>query len=276
MLGLGSRVSKGGILSTGFVDPSSIASLRIWYKHDTGMSTAAGETSAAGDIDNGDQIIQWSDQSGQDNHATQSTGTDCPKYNNGGATDGSLHFATNSKWFDLTSALDIAENEDFTFAMQVKFQDNNSRGLFGHDGSNFLTRESASTFRVLISDSAQNNFTEASDTVDGNGTFGSAGYYSIILIRSGGASPVLKLYVDNTNNGNDYSNKQWGDTNGKNSAGAVNSSGDGDQFDISNLGCKADDAGELKGWMRHFSYYNEAISDSDRASLFTYMSNIGS
>ena len=87
---------------------------------------------------------------------------------------------------------------------------------------------------------------------------------------------MLKLYVDNQNNGDDYDNKQWGDTNGKNSLGVVHSSGDGDQFYISNLGCKADDAGELRGWYRHFSYYNAAISDGDRASLFTYLSNIGS
>ena len=270
MLGLGNTLA-GGAPPTGFEDPTSIASLRIWYKHDSGMVTAAGETSAAGNIDNGDQIIRWEDQSGQGNHAVQSTGADCPKYNNNGATDGSLNF-TGVKWFDLTSALDIAENEDFTFVMNVKFFDDAERGLFGHDGSNFLARMGATntrTFRVLISDATASDFIEASDTIPSNSTFGSANYYSIMLIRSGG-NGTLNLYVDNVNNGDDYTNKQWGATNGAD--GAV----DAQQFDISNIGCKADDQGELKGWVRHWSYYNEAISDEDRANLFTYLSNIGS
>ena len=265
MLGLANTL-VGGAPTQAFVDPSSIASLRLWLKYDTGMSTASGETSAAGDIDNGDQIITWADQSGQGNDASNSTAADRPKYNNNGATDGSLEWAGRTKWYNLDSNIAISSNEDFTLVMNVKFNDDAVSSLFGHDSNYFWRRTNASTFRILCSDtSPQTDFTEGSATIGSSSTFGSANYYSVMIVRSNGSTGTLTMYVDNQNNGDDYDNKTWG------SAGA-----DPEAVTISNIGAAADDASELKGWVRHVSYYNEALGAADRANIFTYLSNIGS
>lgn len=55
--------------------PSDIADLALWLKGDTGLYTDAGTTPA---VNHGDLIQQWSDQSGNGNHATQATSGNRP------------------------------------------------------------------------------------------------------------------------------------------------------------------------------------------------------
>ena len=70
--------------------PTDVSNLALWLKYNTGHTSENDETTAAGDIDDDDRIKQWDDQSGNNNHAAQSTAGDMPRYV---SSSGALKFA---------------------------------------------------------------------------------------------------------------------------------------------------------------------------------------
>ena len=79
MLGLGNSITSGVALEAGSVI-TGISGLQAWYKFKTDAAAA-----------------QWSDQSGNDNHAAQSTADNQPSYNSG----------TGAFGFDISTEFDI-------------------------------------------------------------------------------------------------------------------------------------------------------------------------
>ena len=56
--------------------PNQVSGLQLWLKADAGVFSDAGITPAV----SGNMVGQWNDQSGQGNHATQTTSADAPTY----------------------------------------------------------------------------------------------------------------------------------------------------------------------------------------------------
>jgi hypothetical protein len=234
--------------------PSSISNLALWLKYNTGYTSVDDETTAAGDIDDNDRIKQWDDQSGNNNHATQSTNADMPRFE---SDDNSMKFANRSKYMNLTSTITIGDSEDFTAIIRLSVEDfDNYMGLLGHGGNDFLRLLVGGTgFRAKLGDTVQNNWIEASDTISVDT------YYIITFTRSNGGTGDLTVHI----HGGSYDDKEWD---------AAENATDTDSFTISNVGCETDDAANLKGYMKDFLIYNgTALSSGQRNEMYTYLNS---
>ena len=143
-------------------EPSDISNLALWLEYNTGITSEDDETSAAGNLDDNDRIKQWDDQSGNSNHAVQTTVGDMPRYE---SDDDSVKFAAKAKFMDLTSNISINANTDFTCIIRVNFSPNidTAVGLVGHGGNDlFRALVDGTGFRTKMSDSTQSNWVEAS------------------------------------------------------------------------------------------------------------------
>ena len=108
-----------------------------------------------------------------------------PKYQ---ISDGSLNWLTGSRWFDLKESILIEAEEDFTLIMRINFASTSNDAVFGDSSNDFFMIIDANTFRVKIGGAGQSNFAEATKAI------GTAGFYTIMLIRSGGDN--LNVFVN--------------------------------------------------------------------------------
>ena len=96
MLGLANSLSSSSYISMDLKDATT--DLELWLKNDTSITAA-----------------KWTDSSGNDNHATQST-----EGNQAAVSGGGLAFEKdNSDHYDLASTIAIAENGGFCLAVVV-------------------------------------------------------------------------------------------------------------------------------------------------------------
>ena len=233
--------------------PTDISGLALWLKHNIGHTSENDETTAAGDIDDDDRIKQWDDQSGNNNHAAQSTAADMPRYV---SSSGALKFVNTLKWFDLTSAISINASADFSVFMRIEFSAIEQDALIGDSSTDFWRLHSNSTFRTKIGGSTQNNWAEASDTVATDTE------YIISLVRSNGSTGTLNVYIY----GGDYTTEKDWDS----SEGAT----DADAFTISNIGAEADDTNEFDGLLKDVLIYNgTALTSSQRTDVYNYLNS---
>ena len=254
-MALGNGLSSAHNYFVPIFHPSQISNLALWLEYNVGHTSENDETTAAGDIDDNDRIKQWDDQSGNSNHAVQTTTADMPRFE---SDDNSIKFAARAKFMDLTSNISINANTDFTLMIRVSFADNldNFMGLFGHGGEDFLRVLADGTgFRTKIGDATQSNWVEASavlvlDT-----------YYIITLTRSNGATGDLTIHV----HGGAFNDKEWD---------AAEGATDADAFTISNVGCEADDTANLRGFAKDaFIYNGTALSSGQRNEMYTYINS---
>ena len=230
--------------------PTDISNLALWLKYDTGITSENDETSAANDIDDNDRIKQWDDQSGNNNHAAQSTQADMPRFE---SDDNSIKFANRAKFLDLTSELSIAN--DFTCIIHINWITNSvEQALMGHSALDLWRLQDNTNFRVKISDSTQSNWVEAGDTIDAEN------WYILTLTRSGGAGN-LTVHVD----GGTYSDKEWDSAEGAT---------DTDTFSISNIGSAADDTTPLNAYVKDVLIYNgTALNKAQRTDMYNYINS---
>lgn len=238
-LGIGLGTNKGYVPSE--FAPSSISNLQLWYKYNTGI-THGGTPDF--------KISQWDDQTSNANHAVQSTDVDKPKYDNG-----AVSFESNGKYMNLTSNIVIPANGDFTICFRVLFDGFSSDALIGNSSNDMFRADSNLKFRTKIGGAGAVFFEETSDTL------ATATYYTIILVRSGGATGTLNMYVD----GGAYTKKDWG---------GGGSGTDADSLTLSNLGASSDDAFNFDGDFKEIALYDKALSSSERDDMFTYLGSV--
>ena len=228
--------------------PTEISGLALWLKYNTGYTSENDETSEAHNLDDNDRIKKWSDRSGNGNDAQQSTASDMPKYQ---ISDGSLNWLTGSRWFDLKESILIEAEEDFTLIMRINFASTSNDAFFGDSSNDFFMIIDANTFRVKIGGAGQSNFAEATKAI------GTAGFYTIMLIRSGGDN--LNVFV----NGADQKDQDWD---------AAEGATDNDAFTISNIGSTADDTNELGGYVKDVLIYKgAALDEGQRLLMYSYL-----
>ena len=250
--GIGLSLARNYYVSTTFI-PTDISNLALWLKFNTGITSENDETSAAGDIDDNDRLKQWDDQSGNSNHAVQATTADMPRYE---SDDDSLKFANRAKFFDLSSGITINSNTDFTCMMHINWiLIDVPQSLMGHGGHDFWRLHDNTNFRTKIGSADQSNWIEASDTI------ATGAWYIVTLTRSGGATGNLTMHVE----GGAYSDKEWD---------AAEGATDADDFEISNIGCAADDVEDLNAYVKDVLIYNgTALSTGQRTQMYNYLNS---
>tara|TARA_R100000700_G_C3166955_1_gene141965 strand:+ start:415 stop:1218 length:804 start_codon:yes stop_codon:yes gene_type:complete len=263
MLGLGNTLI-GGAPQSEFT-PLSISGIATWLKFNTSITADqdnGGTTTydpvrsvAAGTIADGDRINFWGDQSGNDNDAAQTTSADKPFWETD--EEGSLHFKNNAKYMDLDEDISIAANADFTAVVRFKCENTSTRTLFGSTNEEFFTIANNKTFRMKINNGSNLDWAEASNTI------ATDTYYTLIIVRSNGSTGNINLYIKGgaytTATGTEWDSSE-------------NITAPEGPIVINNLGSKADDSHNFRGFIKDFIIYNgTAVTSAERQALYEYI-----
>ena len=248
--------------TTGFM-PSDISNLEMWLKFNTNIEAdqnAAGDeldpehSTNANTMATDDKINIWEDVggSGTSYNAVQTTAADKPEWKRYSSAYSYVPYFSGTKYMDMSSAMSISANQDFSIVTEVMFTSVTQKAIYGSDSSNFFRINAADGFRNKIGGAGNNNFTEVSDTIAVDT------YYTVIFTRENGATGDLRLYV----NGGGYSDKAWGST-------ALT---DADAFTINNIASAADDTNQLQGYLKNIIIYKgRALTAANRKSLYEYL-----
>ena len=137
MLGLGNRIISSQNPSTGGFSLTDVSGLQLWLKNGGDQTLNSGN------------ISQWNDDSGNNNHATQSTASFQPQADGGGALlDGS------DDRFDLTSNITLQQFHMF-FVLDLDSVVNET--LFGNSGNNgqFSRLQTSTRYRHKFNSSGE-------------------------------------------------------------------------------------------------------------------------
>ena len=248
MLGLGNTIIGGTTLSEW--TPDNLGStMIIWFKNDTGL------TNLSGTDGNSDNRLQWSDQSGNNNHAIQDTDADKPAISEGG-----LDFElSETDYMSFTTGFDFDHPKPFTMFFVVKRESTSTQcTLIGQSATEFISFKSADDkIGVRNAGSGGDNVTVtfANSDLWGTGT-------DFILTVSKDSNGDLLFYKDGT---------------AQAESGGGTSRADGDQMDILYLGTKvvpgSGTTHSFDGIMKEIIICDTVLSTSDRNDTVTYLKN---
>ena len=187
--------------STGFTDPSSLSGLHLWLKADAGVLEAASDPA-----EDGDNVWRWEDQSGQSNHANQTTVADQPSYHT--SVQNSLpvvRFASASTEFlDVAHAvaLNYANSGDTGRAKTyfVAMEYTTETGMVWSQGSSsspggwggFLGSNEVYNFSY---DTSNGSF----GRIENDGDINSGAWLVLTIVYDGGLNPTSwKVYLNDT------------------------------------------------------------------------------
>ena len=274
MLGLGNLVTKH-VFDGGYVDPSSLGTLALWLKFNTGIfsdqAASSGtvysppRSSDADNLSHNDRISQWSDQSGNNNHAVQDASHDKPRWDtSGGGNDkGAVKMASNAKFMDLTSGITLTGD----FTIQIRFRAGSFGSAFsflGDSATDLFRATDATEFRAILGGAG------VSAWDDGSATALSAGDNTkrqiVTFTRSSGA---LSVHVNGGTAAGGWNNEQddvdWD---------AAENHSDTDTFTISNIGSAADDSENMFGWVFDVLIYDGvALTEAQRKQNYDYLNS---
>ena len=213
------------------------AGLRLWLKNDTGVTAA-----------------KWTDSSGNDNHAAQST-----EGNQASVSGGGLHFDGSNDHYDLQSRITIAENGGFCLAVVVELDAATNNGLLG-DGNNEQFKFVSGTEFFFKS----NDDTTTSTTfVFESNTFPTATKMLVLLNRSAGASNRFTFFK----NGTQLTPNTDTSTN---EAAGENPYG----FDIFRLGSSPDSSHFFDGKVYELAFWNRSLTSQEITDVNSYLQSI--
>tara|TARA_R100000700_G_scaffold35629_1_gene44359 strand:+ start:178 stop:990 length:813 start_codon:yes stop_codon:yes gene_type:complete len=265
MLGLGNSVTSAYVQQDAYVDPSSLGTLALWLKFNTDIFADEPDAGNSNDdtLSHNDRINEWRDQSGNNNHAVQTTTTFKPRVdinNNSGAEKGSVNFINNVKYMDLTSSISLTG--DFTIMIRFTLDNaNNPRAFLGNSSDDLLRLQDASDFRTALGGSDTSAFKESSLVItSSNHTVKSI----VTFTRSSGA---LSIHVNAGVSGSGFNNVHddvdWD---------AAENHTDSDAFTITNIGSQADDTEEFRGHFYDVLIYDGvALTESQRKLNYDYL-----
>ena len=235
-LGLGLNINS---VISGDWTPAKLSGLQAWFKNDTDILEGVSDP-----VEDNDNVVQWSDQSGNNNHLTAPNNYFIYDAASGGVesedTDNDKLHLTSQLTFDGT----------FSMYMRIKFStfSSGATDLFFYDkdssSEDFFRIQSTSEIRGKINNSAKIGFGTTVET----GT-----YYNIGVERA--SDNRVSVFLNN-------SGLTQISTSGY-EAGAV--SGD---LDIDAIG------GSLDGIIKEIVITDGALSATDRSNLQAYLANI--
>ena len=245
MLGLGNSIITGGVLEEAAWTPASLGStMFIWYKNDTGLSNGSGTDGTSANR------LQWSDQSGNDNHVIQDTTADKPAISEGG-----LDFeVSETDFMSFTTPFDFDHPKPFTLFFVVKRGSISAQtALIGSNTQEFISF-SSSDDKVKVR--GKSGTVEDNVTV----TFATSGLWET------GVDFIFTITKDSSGNLLFY----------KDGAIQVESGGgtsvnDSSELDVEFLGKKISTTHNFDGIMKEIVMCDTVLSSGDRNSTITYL-----
>jgi len=239
MLGLTSGVSGSNYAEIDLKDATT--DLSLWLKNGVGVATD-----------------QWDDSSGNDNHATQSS-----EGARAAVSGGGLDFERdNSDHYDLTTKIDIAEDQGFCIAIVVTRESDTSGCLFSDDASELFQINNTTTFRVKTRNNTAGEDT-VTDAVFSAGTFPTSTKFLFLVNRSAGAQNQFTFMKNGVALTPDTDNST-NEAKGENSSGI--------EFDV--LGSKAGSANFFDGIVHEAAIWSKELSTTEIADVNSYLQEI--
>jgi hypothetical protein len=263
MLGIGIGVSKKTPVVGGSISPSDISGLDVWFKVNTGITAASGNTSDAGNMANKEPINQWDDQSGNNRHASQDQGGEKPIWIVDSDIFGGLVWPDDTQDTHLNMATAVGgdsdfieANEDFTIMIRVMLTSfNTGMALMGSAAREVIKWTDATRVGIFIGGNTPIiEFDESEDSLRTDT------YYIHTLTRRNGSTGNLTYHI----HGGSYNDKFWDDD------GSTRQ--DADAFTLNNIGCAADNALPVEGVFKDVLVWKgTALNDSQRNDMYTYI-----
>ena len=235
MLGLTNIIPSSSYISMNLKDATT--DLELWLKNDTSVTAA-----------------KWTDSSGNDNHATQSTEDDQAAVSGGG-----LDFEEdNSDHYDLASTITIAENGGFCIAFVVEMESVSNNTLFSKGGNEQVKIVNGTEFFFKADDDT----TTSTLFVFPSGTFDTSKAL-FLLNRSAGASNKFSFYKNGaavTANTDTSSNE----AEGENPYG----------FDIDILGSLQGSGSFFDGKILEVAFWSKGLNAQEIADVNSYLQSV--
>ena len=229
MLGLGNRIISSQNPSTGGFSLTDVSGLQLWLKNGGDQTLNSGN------------ISQWNDDSGNNNHATQSTASFQPQADGGGALlDGS------DDRLDLTSDIALQQFHMF-FVLDLDGLVNET--LFGNSGNNgqFSRIQDSNTYRHKFNNS---NEIKVFDYASGK-TVSTGTKFLYEFFRD---SDSIEVFVD-------------GDAFTPVSSGANDSDPSSHTVTINQLFTQQNNASNLDGHVFEVAMFNAVLTGSDLTNV---------
>lgn len=243
MLGLGNAIT-GGAAPPEWTPENLGSTMIIWFKNDTGL------TNLSGTDGNSDNRLQWSDQSGNNNHAIQDTDADKPAISEGG-----LDFElSETDYMSFTTGFDFDHPKTFTIFFVVKRESDSAQNtLIGQSSTEFISfSTNDDRVKVRSAGSGADNITVVFDE---NNLWGPTGTDFIFTISKDSFGQLL-FYKNGTN---------------APESGGGTSVNNGDQMDILYLGSKTGSSHNFDGIMKEIIICDTVLSTSDRDNAIAYL-----
>ena len=125
------------------------AGLKLWLKNNTGVTAG-----------------KWDDSSGNNNHVVQTSNENRAVVDTGGGLD---FEKDNSHHYDLTTKIDIADNQGFCIAIVLTRESNVAGGLLSDSATEMVQITNSTTIRIKTKNGS--NETTTTDAVFPAGTF---------------------------------------------------------------------------------------------------------
>ena len=187
MLGLGAAISA---THTKPWAPDDSAHILLWLKNGRGVAAA-----------------QWNDSSGKNNHAAQGTSGNQAVVTTPSLGDaGSLNFEGGSNhYYDLTSKITIATNNNFILAMVVTIESYDSLNCVLSDGvSEFMEFQTNKKIRIKALDGSATT----SVLTQSNSDFAAGSKMLIVITRNDEATGTLNVYKNKAELDDSWSNRE--------------------------------------------------------------------
>ena len=234
MLGLSNSVLGSSYLSMDLKDATT--DLELWLKNDDGLTAA-----------------KWTDSSGNNNHATQSS-----ESNQATLSVGGLDFErSESDHYDLASTITISANQGFCLAVVLQTE--------SASGGTILSKDANDQFRIVDA----NTLRFKSDTTDTttnfvvSGAFESGSKMLLLLSRSAGAQNIFTLMKNGVALTPDVDNS-GNEAKGENPHG----------FDLNVLGANAGSSEFFDGKILELGFWSKGLSTQEIADVNRYLQGI--
>ena len=183
MLGSGLGVPLGGYIES-VTNPTAInaADLALWYKFNTGQTLDGLNT----------VVRKWDDQSGNNNHASNSSDANCAEIDSG-----ALDFEeSQDDFYNLVQTVTVPQNGGFCLAVVLEQETNSANTILSKASSSndFIAIHDATTFKFKASTGS----VVETEFVFDPPPFANSEKMLIVLTRSSGSGNKFKFYKNST------------------------------------------------------------------------------
>ena len=214
----------------------------IWLKNDTGVTAA-----------------KWTDSSGKNNHVLQSTSGNQAVVDTGGGLD---FEKDNSHHYDLTTKIDISDNQGFCIAMVLTRESNVAGGLLSDSATEMVQITNSTTIRIKTKNGS--NETTTTDAVFPAGTFDIGQKFLLLIDRKEGIANEFTFFKNGTQltvDGDNSSNEAQGENPG------------GIEFTVLGNSGGAE-ANHFDGIIHEAVIFSKGLSVTEKADVNSYLTGI--